>query len=248
MEFGYWKIRGLGAPFRMILEYKEAKYVDKQYSTGEDWFKDRKPAILAMNPLANLPYLVDGDNCICQTNAILNYLGDKYGMNGTTEVQKIRTQELLCEIYDVRNGMIYLSYPHKNAVRNQAEFDAKAKEIVGKAPFAKFESLLAFKDNLSGGKWFVLKDGPGVADFHIWEMLDQHRMLSEFIGGPDIFAEFPKCKAFYEAFKTLPTLKNYFASEAYKMELNARGANVYFAWARRARFDTWGEFLLAKPT
>jgi hypothetical protein len=54
-------------------------------------------------------------------------------------------------------------------------------------------------------------------------------MLSEFIGGPDIFAELPKCKAFYEAFKTLPTLKNYFASEAYKMELNSRGANVYFA-------------------
>ena len=26
-------------------------------------------------------------------NAILNYLGDKYGMNGSTEAQKIRTQE-----------------------------------------------------------------------------------------------------------------------------------------------------------
>ena len=25
--------------------------------------------------------------------------------------------------------------------------------------------------------------------------LDQHKMLSERIGGPDIFAEFPKCKA-----------------------------------------------------
>ncbi|CAE6966874.1 PGA, partial [Symbiodinium sp. CCMP2456] len=35
MEFGYWKIRGLGAVFRMLFEYKEAKYEDKQYETGE---------------------------------------------------------------------------------------------------------------------------------------------------------------------------------------------------------------------
>ncbi|CAL1155452.1 unnamed protein product [Cladocopium goreaui] len=199
--------------FRMILEYKEAKYVDKQYANGEEWFKDRKPAILALNPLANLPYLVDGDTCVCQTNAIMSYLGDKFDMNGTTEAQKIRTQELLCEIYDVRNSMIDLVYPFKNVTRTKEEFDTNAKAKVGKPPFAKFENLLAFKDNLSGGKWFVLQDGPGVADFHIWEMLDQHKMLSERIGGPDIFAEFPKCKAFYDAFKALPTLKNYFASE-----------------------------------
>lgn len=37
------------------------------HSAGEDWFKSRKPDILAMNPLANLPYLVDGETCICQT-------------------------------------------------------------------------------------------------------------------------------------------------------------------------------------
>lgn len=30
------------------------------------------------------------------------------------------------------------------------------------------------QDNLSGGKWFVLQDGPGVADFHIWEMWPGH--------------------------------------------------------------------------
>ena len=230
MEFGYWKIRGLGAVFRMIFEYKEAKYIDKQY-LDEDWFQGRKPAILAMNPLANLPYLVDGDRCICQTNAILSYLGEKYGMNGATEEQRIRTQELLCEIYDVRNTMIYLVYPHKNVARSKEEFQTQAEAIVGKAPFAKFEHLLSFKDNLSGGKWFVLQDGPGVADFHIWEMLDQYKLLSERIGGPDIFVNFPKCKAFYEAFRALPSLQSYFASEAYtKMDMNCGPpvANAHF--------------------
>ncbi|CAK9010726.1 Tryptophan--tRNA ligase [Durusdinium trenchii] len=205
--------------FRMLLQYKEAKYVDKQYTRGEDWFKSRKPDILAMNPLANLPYLVDGETCICQTNAILSYLGDKFGLNGTTEAQKIRTQELLAEIYDVRNGMIDMVYPFKNVCRNKEEFDAKAAQVAGSPPFAKFEAILSFKGNASGGKWFVLADGPGVADFHIWEMLDQHKMLAERIGAPDIFEKFPKCKAFYEAFKALPTLQKYFASDDYKMDV-----------------------------
>ena len=230
MEFGYWKIRGLGAVFRMLLEYKEAKYEDKQYCTGEDWFKQRKPAILKMNPLANLPYLVDGDVCVCQTNAILQYLGEKFGLYGASAAQKIRTEELLCEIYDVRNGMIDLVYPFKNVCRDKGEFDVKAEGIVKSPPFAKFEAILNFKDNASGGKWFVLADGPGVADFHIWEMLDQHKMLAERIGGEPVLDKFPKCKAFYEAFRALPTLQKYFASDDYTtMDINNKIANTYFA-------------------
>ena len=229
MEFGYWKIRGLGAVFRMIFEYKEASYQDKQYQTGDDWFKERKPAILEMNPLANLPYLIDGEKCICQTNAILHYLGDKFSLNGSTEAQKLRTEELLCEIYDVRNVMIKLVYGHHQVCRSQEEFDTKAQSICGSPPFGKFEAILSFKDNASGGKWFVLADGPGVADFHIWEMLDQHKMLAERIGAPAVLDQFPKCKAFYDAFRALPTLQKYFASEAYKMDVNYKPQNVYFA-------------------
>ncbi|CAE7366227.1 PGA [Symbiodinium sp. CCMP2592] len=228
MEFGYWKIRGLGSVFRMLFEYKEAKYEDKQYETGEDWFKGRKPAILEMNPLANLPYLVDGDKCVCQTNAILHYLGDKYGLNGSTDAQKVRTEELLAEIYDVRNGMIDLVYPFKNATRDEAEFKTKAEGLSGSPPFGKFEAILGFKDNASGGKWFVLADGPGVADFHIWEMLDQHKMLAEKMGAAPILEKFPKCKAFYEAFRALPTLQKYFASDAYKLDINNKIAGPYF--------------------
>ncbi|CAE7157901.1 unnamed protein product [Symbiodinium pilosum] len=228
MEFGYWKIRGLGAVFRMLLEYKEAKYEDKQYFTGDDWFKERKPAILELNPLANLPYLIDGDKCVCQTNAILQYLGEKFGLNGASESQKIRTDELLCEIYDVRNKIILLSYPHHNVCRDKGEFEAMAERIVKSPPFAKFEAILNFKDNASSGKWFVLADGPGVADFHIWEMLDQHQILAERIGGEPVLDKFPKCKAFYEAFRALPTLQKYFASEDYKMEVNSTLDNTYF--------------------
>ena len=52
--------------------------------SGEEWFKDRKPAILALNPLANLPYLVDGDTCVCQT-----FLGSDW-LNGSEILQVSR--------------------------------------------------------------------------------------------------------------------------------------------------------------
>ena len=66
---------------------------------------------------ANLPYVVDGDKCVCQTNAVFLYLGDKYNLNGSTPEEKLKNTQLLDEIYDVRNAMIELSYPFKK-VRN----------------------------------------------------------------------------------------------------------------------------------
>jgi len=226
MEFGYWKIRGLGAVFRMMLEYKEVAFKDVQYG-GEDapdWFGGRKPEILKINPLANLPYLVDGDICVCQTNAILNYLADKYGLNGVDQKSKIRNQELICEIYDVRNAMIDLVYPFRNVIRSQEEFEQNAAKKVDEPPFAKFEACM----NLYGGDWFASADGPCTCDFHIWEMLDQHKLLAEKLGKPPLLDAFPKCKAFYERFRALPTLQKYFASDSYKLDINNAGAGAYF--------------------
>lgn len=221
---GYWKIRGLGSVLRMILEYKEAKYKDVQYTSGEEWFKGRKVDLLKKNPLANLPYIVDGDTCVAQTNAVLVYLGDKFGMSGENEAAKTRNLELLCEIYDVRNGMIDLVYPFKQVNRTQEEFDANAAAKVDSPVFAKFEAWLEhYKTD-----WFVSASGPCVADFHIWEMLDQHHLLAEKLGKGPLLDKFPKCKAFYERFRALPTLQKYFASDDYKLPINNPGAKAYF--------------------
>ena len=43
----------------------------------------------------NLPYLIDGDNVVAQTNAILSYLGRKYNLNGKTETEIIKNDQVL---------------------------------------------------------------------------------------------------------------------------------------------------------
>lgn len=222
VNFGYWKIRGLGAVFRMIFEYKGVKYTDNQYETGEDWFKGDKPKILEKNVLANLPYLEVGNECICQTNACLMYLGNRLRMNGMGYKARQMNEQLLCEIYDVRNTMIDLVYPFRRYCRDEKEHKEQAETLVKKGPFAKFEAVL----EKSGTDYFCGKL-PSVCDFHIWEMLDQYMILEQKHGIGDIFATIPKCKAFYDRFRALPTLEKYFASEAYKFPINNPIANAY---------------------
>jgi len=223
LEMGYWKIRGLGAVLRMILEYKEADYKDAQFESFASWFENRKPDILKMNPLANLPYIVDGEVCVCQTNAVINYLGEKYGINGGDPQQKIANSQLLCEIYDVRNNMIDLVYPFKKVNRDEGEFNESAGKMLEKPPFAKFESWLE-----TYGTDYFCSSTPCTCDFHIWEMLDQHELLAKKFSKDSVLTAFPKCKAFYERFRALPTLQKYFDSDAYKLPINNELANCYF--------------------
>jgi glutathione S-transferase len=227
VNFGYWKIRGLGAVFRMILEYKGVKYTDNQYEgeAGADkWFKEDKPKILEKNPLANLPYLEAGSDCICQTNACLSYIGNRLRLNGFSRKASLLNEQLLCEIYDVRNAMIDVVYPFKKVCRDEEEHKEKAKKTIEAGPFKKFEAIL----EKEGTDYFCGK-APCTSDFHIWEMLDQHKLLAEKHGCGDIFESIPKCKAFYDKFKALPTLQKYFESEAYKFPVNNPFANTYFA-------------------
>lgn len=223
LDFGYWKIRGLGAIFRMIFEYKGVKYTDKQYEKGEDWFKEDKPKILEKNVLANLPYIVCGTECVVQTNACLTYLGNKLRLSGAGYKARLLNEQLLCEIYDVRNRVIELSYPFKEVCRTAEEHKEKSVKTLGDSPFKKFESVLEKNDT----DYFCGKT-PCTSDFHIWEMMDQHRLLAEKHGADDIFKDIPKCKAFYDRFRALPSLQQYFESDAYKLPINNPIANAYF--------------------
>lgn len=107
--------------------------------------------------------------------------------------------------------------------RDEAEHAKKSGETLEGGPFKKFEALL----EKTGTDYFCGKS-PAVCDFHIWEMLDQHKLLAEKHGKGEIFGSIPKCKAFYDRFRALPSLQKYFDSEAYKFPVNNPIASAYF--------------------
>ena len=46
----------------------------------------------------NLPYVLDGERVVSQSNACLIYLGEKFGMMGSDEDERIAVHQLLCEV------------------------------------------------------------------------------------------------------------------------------------------------------
>ena len=219
LEIGYWKIRGLGAPLRMMATYAGVEYENKMYTSGEEWFGEKKPEILKKNPLANLPYVIDGDKVVCQTNSCMVYLAEKFGFYGG-----IKDLELLCEIYDLRNSMIELVYPFKKVNRTPEEFAASTEpqcSAVVTKYYAKFNGFL-------GKTKYLLKDTPCASDFHLWEMIDQHECLAIKYGHASPLANFPALKTYYENFKAEPKLKPYFNSDVSKIDINSVMGNAYF--------------------
>ena len=82
MELGYWALRGLGEPSRLLLRYKGVEWKDAAISSTDEgagkWFSETKESLGLDFP--NLPYLIDGDVKLTESLAILRYLGRKFDM------------------------------------------------------------------------------------------------------------------------------------------------------------------------
>ena len=113
MTIGYWSIRGLGAPLRMMAEFAGASYIARLHNVEpvegggfntDDWFIP-KEELKKKNPLINLPYIVDDGVVITQTNACMEYLGTKFNLMGKTTLERGECTMLLCQAKDLRDDM-----------------------------------------------------------------------------------------------------------------------------------------------
>uniref|UniRef100_A0A8C9TET8 glutathione transferase n=1 Tax=Scleropages formosus TaxID=113540 RepID=A0A8C9TET8_SCLFO len=104
----------LAQPIRLLLEYTGTSYEEKFYSCGEApnydkscWFDEKEKLGI---DFANLPYLVDGDRKIVQSNAIMRYIGRKHNLCGESEDEIVRVDILENQAMDFRNGFVMMCY------------------------------------------------------------------------------------------------------------------------------------------
>ena len=227
MEFGYWGIRGLGAAGRMMFAYAGVEYTDVQYTDPNEWFGVRKPELLKVNPMINLPYVVDGEVVITHSNSVLEYVGDKLGIDGfKDDGEKYANAQVLDEVYDLRNALMQVVYPFHKFTRTAEEFEETCPaHLSTKVPahYTKLEAWMATR----GTKFLVRDASPTSADFHAFEMLDQHEEIAKKRGAPSPLAAFPKLRAFYDEFKGLPRLASYFASPSFTLPMNSAGGGAW---------------------
>eukprot|EP01016_Furgasonia_blochmanni_P008292 TRINITY_DN1334_c0_g1_i1.p1 TRINITY_DN1334_c0_g1~~TRINITY_DN1334_c0_g1_i1.p1 ORF type:complete len:317 (+),score=99.84 TRINITY_DN1334_c0_g1_i1:110-1060(+) len=163
ITIGYWAIRGLGAPIRLLLEYVGLPYNDRRY-TGEDretWFKTDKPALKTNFP--NLPYLKDGDYALTESDAILQYICLRAGKPELCRRDDPKEQGKLYEVFgvvtDTKREFYSLCYNPNYDTEREGIYKNKIQPNL-----TKLNTLLANQDYLVGTISFV--------DIVLYELLD----------------------------------------------------------------------------
>jgi len=227
LEVGYWKIRGLGAPCRMMCElagidYTAKNYEVKQTENGYDkseWF-DVKPSLRKKNAMINLPYVLDVDGFIVtQSMTCMAYLGRKFGMYGNNLKETSKVDMVLHQAQELRDTGVEAFY-------GEAKLDPWLEEKVP-VIYTKIDGWLE-----SEGKGpYTLGQKPSAADVYLWEMLDQGEMVASDLGKPSLLLGYPRLRKMYDTMRSEPNLQRYFEGPLYHLPCN----NMYAFWAGKPR-------------
>uniref|UniRef100_A0A8D2D1D9 Glutathione S-transferase n=1 Tax=Sciurus vulgaris TaxID=55149 RepID=A0A8D2D1D9_SCIVU len=201
MTLGYWDIRGLAYPIRLLLEYTDSSYEEKRYTMGNAPDYDRSQWLNEKFKLGldfpNLPYLIDGTHRITQSNAILRYIARKHNLCGETEEEKIRVDILENQAMDTRMQFAMVCY--------NPDFEKKKPEYLEILP----EKMKLFSQFLGKRPWFA-GDKITFVDFLAYDILDQHRLFE-----PKCLDAFPNLKDFMSRFEGLKKISAYMKSSRF---------------------------------
>ena len=117
---GYWNMRALAEPIRLMLAYCGVSWEDRRYQVGgpsaydkSGWYGAKESLGLS---IPNLPYLVNDRSGVklTQTRTILRYLSGTYGPRCETQEQALRADmacEFLFEWWDFMYKVTYCDMP-----------------------------------------------------------------------------------------------------------------------------------------
>ena len=223
---GYWSIRGLGAPLRMMLHAAKVDHIVAMYdvienqTNDESWnlstyLGDKNWLKKDYNSFCNLPFVVDTqvknddgkELVVVQTNACFMYLGRELNMMGKNNLEMVKCEELLCEIMDLRNNMVKFAYGGNSSEIMAWKMFSSSKKILNK-----LEAYLKSKK----GSCYLVGEQLSAPDFHLFEMLDQFDGLCKVYGSKfedEYWPCYPCLKEFITAFSMLPENQNYLQSD-----------------------------------
>jgi len=159
---GYWGLRGIANPIRVLLHHVDERFEDRHYGMEDfdKWFNEDKPALEGTMDFPNLPHFIDGKVQISQTKVILAYLGRKHNLDASTEEERIRMGLAIEVLEEYRQALSKVAY-QAPCVKNREEVhETLRKEYEEQLP----TKLGAVSKFIGKNKW-VAGDRLTYADF-----------------------------------------------------------------------------------
>lgn len=201
-KLGYWKIRCLAQPIRLLLKYVGEEFEDIKYemTDGPEFSREEWTSVKYSLGLEfpNLPYFIDGDVKLTQTSTILRYIAGKYDLLGKSTAEKLQCDMMYEYGVDLRDDTVMICYDPQYETLNEAYF----KKLKDK--LAPFENYLR-----DGRPWFAAQTIT-MCDFLMYETLDQNLVMDA-----GCLDDYPKLKAFHKRFEELPKIKEYMQSDRF---------------------------------
>jgi len=208
---GYWDIRGLAEPIRLVLEHAGVDYEDRRMNMTKPGWLEYKAGLGFDFP--NLPYYEEpGGLRLTQSGAILRHLGRRHGLEASTAEELARTDMLADTIGDHRAALVQLCYNPEFSPAMLAAFQGPLAE--------RMAALEAFLGR-SAGDWCTGAQLTWV-DFLAWEYLAQARALV-----PGCLEASPRVARFLARFAELPNIAAYLGRPTYR---------AFPIWSLRAKY------------
>uniref|UniRef100_A0A6I8MYR8 Glutathione S-transferase n=1 Tax=Ornithorhynchus anatinus TaxID=9258 RepID=A0A6I8MYR8_ORNAN len=156
---------------------------------------------------SQLPYLIDGNTKLTQSNAILRYIARKHNLCGETEEERVRVDMLESQAMDFRMQLVRVCY--------SPDFEKLRPGYLEQLPV----QMKLFSQFLGKRKWFA-GDKLTFADFLLYDVLDQNRMFE-----PKCLDEFSNLSEFLARFEALEKIAAYMRSDRFiKLPINNKMA------------------------
>ena len=198
LTLGYWAGRGRGGVLRSLLAYVRLPYTNKQYADFNEWFGKDKHSLGIDYP--NLPYIIDGDRKITETNALIYHIPIRAGRKdliGDTDDKFIQVQVALNVRNDLYQSLSSLCY-------GQGDFQADKVKAFGKGRVK--SKLEVFNKNFEGKEF--LTGFLSVADFNLFECVDLVNQMDAKELEP-----YPNLIRFHQRFRDMPEIKAFLSSD-----------------------------------
>jgi len=180
--------------------YLGVDYEEHQYEQGDAPDFDRSSWLTVKETLGlqfpNLPYLLDGNMKLTETNAIMKYIANKYGpqLLGSDPTQIAQVEMVSGVVSDLKGAVTMPCYTSGDRPTITANLLEKVKPIV---------AFLAQKN-------FLVGDNVTYVDFTFFELCE----LMNFISEGQLLANFPTLAAYCDRVKGLPKMAEFYADDA----------------------------------